>query len=145
MHAKRGSWFTRMRQDFNLNDWIEYWIFELNPVVPEDEGEWGYAAVPLWDKLHSLIEDLQEKAKDPIEGVSSKKLLDQALGPGWGLIKAGHPELLALRVCQEFHIDPINTWPGLSLREKGKFVAAMQLQNAMATYERILGMLNGKK
>lgn len=130
-----------MRRDFSLNDWIQYWIVELNPVVPELEGTWGYAAVPLWDKLHDLIEDLEEKAQDTIEGQSAKKLLEQALGPAWGLIKAGHPELLALRVCQEFGIDPINVWPHLSLRDKGKYIAGLQLQNAMDTYTRLVSIL----
>lgn len=126
---------------FRLSDWIEYWILELNPVVPESEGIWGHNLVPLWDKLHELIEELQEHADDSPEGTKAKKVLEQALGPAWGLIKAGHPEFVRLRVCQEFHIDPINTWPTLSLREKGKYIAAMQLQNAMATYERIIGVL----
>ncbi len=130
-----------MRLDFSLSDWVEYWIYELNPVVPELEGSWGYAAVPLWDKLHEWIEDLQEKALDTMEGQGAKKLLDQALGPAWGLIKAGHPEFLALRVCQEFHIDPIHDWPTLSLKEKGKYIAALQLQNAMMTYERLISIL----
>lgn len=126
--------------DFSLNDWVDYWIYEFNPIVPELEGSWGYAAVPLWDKLHDWIEELEEQAQDPKEGQRTKKLLDQALGPTWGLVKMGHIGYLTLSICKEFHISA-SEWANLSLREKGKYIAHMQLQGAVQTYERLISTL----
>lgn len=130
-----------MMVDFQLSDWIFYWKFHFGFEAIHTDRETGERIwMPLLDKLEYELEALKSDIRNERDSKRQKRLVQQlhmTIGKGSEQIRGGHLMYYKAVIRRHFGIQS-DEWEAMSLRDKGYWIAAMQMENAIQTYQRFL-------